>query len=119
MVLLEETDMEDDMDDSTLGQQQAVFKNVNALLELEGHDIAGAELDIGVGHKGGNLVMEEAQPHQITYGALKVMVITVVVALGVGLRLEKSIVHLYQEEVPLPQHVVQCLGVRCAYQEWG
>jgi hypothetical protein len=61
--------------------------------------------------------MEEA--HLRSTQGHAVMMIAIVVALGVGLRLEKSVVHLYQEKVPLLQHVVHCPGVRCAYQEWG
>lgn len=82
-----------------------VCNSADALFDIEGPDIARVGLDVGTGHKGGGLAMEEAQPHLIVNEELEVAMIAVVVALGVGLLLKIPVTHHCQEEVLLPQHV--------------
>ena len=82
------------------GKVEAVGHRANALDDLErpGESMGGS--------------VQQAEQHPCSHVKLHLAMVLVVVPLGVLLRLEKTLVNLLQERVPIPQHGVHrlCLG---------
>jgi hypothetical protein len=110
MEWLEDADVEDIVDAGALRQVETVRDGAHAFDDLERPSVPRCKLAFGVGHEGLSGTVEETQPDPIPHGEHDVAVMSVVVPLGVSLRLEKTVADVGEERVPVLQQLVHRRG---------
>jgi hypothetical protein len=98
---LEDADMEDVVDVRTLWQLEAVSDVADAFLDLERTCILGAQLAAHSRDRGLSRTMQKAEPNPDANVELQVMVMSIVVALGILLRMKEPVTDVVEESIPV------------------
>lgn len=115
---LEDIDMEHVMDACTLQKPKTVGDVAHTFEDLERPRVAWTQLPACAWHQGLRRPVQKTEPYPVTDLELQRSMMSIIVALGVGLSLEQSIPDVGEKRVPILQELVDSRSASRAWLIW-